>query len=458
MFLIWYFLILNLGYLLLLLVAIPDIIRKYQETKLGNIQSLTQSSFLPPVTAIVPAYNEEEGIIDTLTSLLNVDYENFEIIVVDDGSTDNTLQFLRDKYDLFELVPIIPQRIKTTAKINKFYKSKIHPNLTVIAKEHSGKSESLNIAINACRSPIFVSIDSDSIIEPNTINLLIFSMLSQSHVIAEGGAVFVLNGCEVINGKIIETRLSYSPLVALQVCEYLRAFYFGRSGWRTLGGPLILSGTIAFFERQVVIEAGGFKLDSPGEDMELILRLNAYMHEHNYPYKIYFSPVPIIWTHVPTSVNELWAQRDRWQRGQMDSLFSHFKMLFNKKYGVVGFFSFPFNLFGEFLGPILEFLGYIAFAIALYLNVVNWKIAILFFIACWGLSTIFTLGVALLNIISFNKYKRPTDTLWMLLIASLEMFGYRQILTFCRSTATVRYIFHKIFYKEKNLKTKNSWN
>lgn len=452
-FIIWYFLILNGAYITLLIASIEDLFRKFNEIEIGNIKHFVSSTVLPPVTFIVPSFNEEKGIIMTIRGLLRVNYPHFDIIVVDDGSTDKTVTLIKDMFDLYEIIPVIPQRIKTS-EVYKYYKSRTHKNFTLIEKEHCGKADSLNVGINAARTPLFLSVDADSIADPELLSTLVFSMLSESHVVAQGGAVFVLNGCVINDEIMIEPRLSKKPLEALQACEYLRAFFFGRAGWRELGGPLILSGAISLFERQAIIEIGGFKTDAPGEDMEIVLRLNDYMMRKKFPYHILYSPVPVMWTEVPNTLNQLWWQRDRWQRGALDSLLSHIHMMNNPRFGVLGVFTYPFYFFGELFGPVVEFLGYVVFLVAIILDVVNWKIAALLFLSCWALSAILTLGVVLVNFISFNKYKHFSDLLYMFLMVTVEMFGYRQILTVCRTFATVNYFYHKIRSKIDNISGK----
>lgn len=441
---VWYFLFINFCYILLLFTSVPDIFAQFRQITLGNIPFFIQSKAMPPITAVMSAFNEREDILSTVQSLLKSDYPNLNILIINDGSDDDTMQVLHDNLDLVRVFPIISQKIKTVAAVKNYYLSSKYPNITIIDKEHSGKSDSLNIGVNACTTPLFITIDADTILEKDAITLLAFSMLSQPHTIAEGGSIYILNGCSYKEGEILERKMSTAPLVAMQCCEYLRAFLFGRTGWKPFKGPLILSGALTLFERQAVIEVGGYSKDSPGEDMEIIVSMHEYMRKNKFPYRIGYSFSSIAWTHVPSDMNSLWGQRDRWHRGLIDSLFRHKKMFFNPKYGATGLMSYPFQFIGEFLGPLFEFTGYIAVLLAMYFNVIDWRFALLFFVATWGFTTIITLATMLISIVSFNKYKNIRDVLYLFLLVIFESCGYRQVLALCRFVATFRYFVQKL--------------
>lgn len=445
MVIIWFFLFINFFYSLLLLTSIPDIFTRFEETSFGHIDYFVESKATPPVGVLIPAYNEQEGILNTIESVLRSTYKNLNIFVINDGSTDNTMQLLLNNFDLVSTYPIIMQKIKTEAQVRNYYISKKYPNLTVIDKEHSGKSDSLNIGVNACNLPLVASIDSDTLVEPEAISNLVFSMMSKPHTVAEGGAVYILNGCEYKDGILLEQKMSHYPLIAMQTCEYLRAFLFGRTGWNLFNGPLILSGAITLFERQAIVDVGGYLRGSPGEDMEIVVSLHEHMRKNDYPYRIGFVFSGNAWTHVPTTMNSLWAQRDRWHRGLIDSLLRHKKMFFNPQYGATGLISYPFQFIAEFLGPIVEFTGYIAVIVGMYYNIIDWQFAILFFIITWGFATILTLATMLISVVSFNKYKRIRDVIFLFFLVIFESFGYRQVISLCRVIATFRYFIGRLF-------------
>lgn len=441
---IWYFLLVNMCYVVLLIESIPDVFIKFKESEIGNIDLFVNSNLLPPICILIPAYNEEDVIINTVQSVLKSNYPSLQIIIVNDGSSDSTVQLLHDKYELTPSQPVFAPKIKTKASFADYFTSKIYPHLQVIDKEHSGKSDSLNIGINSCSSPLFMTVDADTLLEPDAISKLAYSMLSQPHTIAEGGAIYVVNGCNYDDGVLFEPRMSISPLVAIQTCEYLRAFVFGRTGWQRLRGPLILSGAVTLLERQAVIDIGGFTLDAPGEDMEVIVGLHDYMRKNKFPYRIGYNLSASAWTHVPTDMNTLWSQRDRWHRGLIDSLMRHKHMFFNPSYGGTGLLSYPFQVLVEFLGPIVELIGYIAVSLAMHYNVINWQIAILFFVVTWGFASLMTLVTTLIVFISFNNYKRFADLFFVFFVVIFESCGYRQIMALCRCSATARYFLKKL--------------
>ncbi|STY29517.1 glycosyl transferase family protein [Legionella wadsworthii] len=446
---IWFYLVINAFYLFLLITSIPDVLLRFQEAKRKNIEFLSDSRILPSVTALVPAYNEEKVITNTVQSLLRSNYPNLKIIVINDGATDNTLPFLKKDFDLIDVFLTFSKKIKTIAEVKGFYQSKKYANLIVIDKEHSGKADSLNVGVNLCNTPLLMSIDADTLLEPDAIPILVFSMLSKPHTIAEGGAVYILNGCKYKDGELIDPKMSSSTIEAIQSCEYLRAFLFGRTGWKPFRGPLVLAGALTMLERQAVLTVGGYNVQAPGEDMEIIVSLHEYMRIHNYPYRIGYSFSAAAWTHCPSNMIALWSQRARWHRGLIDSLFRHKKLLFNYKFGATGLLSYPFLFIAEFLGPIIEFFGYIAVALSMYFNIINWKMALLFFIATAGFSGMITIGTTLISIISFDKYQRTIDIILQLFLAVFENLGYRQLLALCRVTTTFRYFLSQLIYKEK---------
>lgn len=452
---IWFFLVINLGYIALLVCSISDIFNRFREANIGNMNLFVDSQFLPPVTAIVPAYNEENNILNTLRSLLQSNYSKTEIIVINDGSTDKTMSILHEFFELQPIFPVYAQKIKTEAAVNAYYQSTNYPNLKVIDKIHSGKSESMNIALNACTTPIFLTIDADTILEPDAISTLIFSMLSHDHTMAVGGSIYIANRCTIKDGQLSEIRIPVSLVAAIQACEYLRAFLFGRTGWNPFGGPLILSGALTLLELQAVLEIGGFNPEAPGEDMEVIVALHDRMRTNRFPYRISYSFGAVAWTHCPEEITCLWAQRSRWHQGLIYSLWRHKNMLFNAEYGIIGLVAFPFQFFAEFLGPIIELFGYVAVAFAMYFNIINWYIAILFFITTAGFNAILTLGTSLISMLTFNKYKRPQDIFFLLFLSLFENIGYRQILAGCRVIATILFPFKKSLHGANRSKQKD---
>ena len=438
-FVLFYFIILNGTYILMIILSFFAIRRYMKEYHLIKHKRLFRSSFYKPISIIAPAYNEESTILESVKSLLQIRYPEFEIIVVNDGSTDKTLEILKDSYKLKKsyrpyrnLIPCMD--------ITGIYTSEEFANLVIVDKINGRKADALNAGINVSKFPLFSAIDSDSLLEPDVMLKLVRPFLDDARTIAVGGIVRIANGCKVIAGEVIEVNLSHKWLPNFQIVEYLRAFLFGRVGWDVLNSLLIISGTFGLFKKQVIIEAGGYKHDTVGEDMELVVRMHRLMREKNKPYRITFIAEPVCWTEVPESLKVLGRQRNRWQRGLIDSLWIHKKMLFNPNYGMVGIFAMPFFFFFEMLGPAVEFTGYIVFAFSWFFHIINIQFAILFLFVAIVLGIVLSLSSLVLEELSFRKYPKYSHILKLFVFSVMENFGYRQINTWWRFKGTIDYL------------------
>jgi cellulose synthase/poly-beta-1,6-N-acetylglucosamine synthase-like glycosyltransferase len=428
-----------MGYIILLISSMPDILKRFKEADIGNINSLMSSLTLPPVTVIIPAFNEEGNILDTIDSIIKCRYPNIFIIIVNAGSTDNTLQKLIDTYQLEKLTPILQNNIKTMDECRGFYISQIFNHITVLDKPTRDKSDALNMGLNACRTPLFLTVDADTLVEPEAISSIVFYMLSHPNAIAVGGAVYILNGCTFKDGQIIEEKMSLNPIYAFQTCDYLRSFLFNRSGWNNLGGALCYAGAFTLFKLQPVIDLGGYKLHNLSQDFEIITHLHARQRENKTSYQIRYTPSAAVWTDVPGTLRGYWRQRYNWQYHTLQSLMPYIRMCFNPKYGIIGMFTYPFYLFWETLGAIVEFIAYLSILLSWYLGTLNLTWTFLFFVVCWGFSIFLTMATTLMNSITFNKYGRISDILWIFFYSAIEVFGFRQFNVVCRVVATFNY-------------------
>ncbi|TDK58444.1 glycosyltransferase family 2 protein [Bacillus salipaludis] len=297
-----------------------------------------------PVSIIVPAYNEEVGIVQSVRSLLSINYPSLEIIVVNDGSTDMTLQKMIEHYDMKEIKKVIRKQVETK-RIKTIYQSSIISNLFLIHKENGGKADALNVGPNFSHYPYFCSLDGDSALEPDAFLKVMKPIIdSNEEVIASGGSVRIANGCKIRNGHIIKIGLSEKPLVVMQIIEYLRAFLMGRIGLSRHNLLLIISGAFGVFSKHWVIEAGGYKTDTVGEDMELVVRIHRMVKERGLKKKIVYVPDPVCWTEVPESISILRRQRRRWHRGLFESLWTHRKLTFNFVKGETNWMEYPLSL------------------------------------------------------------------------------------------------------------------
>lgn len=435
-FFLLYMLCLGLSYFALNIVAIITIIRHMQTHRLDYLLD-SFSEFQPPITMLVPAYNEATTIESSVRSLMQLIYAEYEVIVINDGSIDDTLKILIEEFKLVSVPQAYPLRI-TVKDIRGFYQSKKYRNLRVIDKKNGGKADALNAGINASRYPLFCSIDADSILQRNSLNQIVQPFLSDPKTIAAGGTVRVINGSKVKDGFLIKAGLPRKILAQMQIVEYLRAFLFGRLGWTPINAMLIISGAFGLFNKQSVLDVGGYKSDTIGEDMELVVRLHRFYRERKRPYRITFVPDPICWTEVPEDLKSLRSQRTRWQKGLFESLLKNRSLLFNRRGGAVGWLAFPFMLIFELLGPLIEVLGYIFIIFGFIFGLVSLEVFLLFFLLAVGIGMLISVTSLLLEEISFHIYSEPWQILRLFFVAIIENFGYRQLITLWRLEGLVK--------------------
>ncbi len=438
-FFLLYFVVVNGFYLLLNYLAVFRVFRHLEETSLERFH-VSYTGLEPPISLLVPAYNEEETIVTSVYSLLQLEYPEHEVVVINDGSTDRTLDALIEEFDL-EPAPEVYRRQLHSETVHQIYHSRDHPALRVIDKDNGGKADALNAGINNSRYPLFCSIDADSFLERQSLKRVVLPFIEDSTTVAVGGTVRIANGCQVRDGHVIRVGLPSRMLPLFQIVEYLRAFLFGRLGWAQIGSLLVISGAFGLFRRDAVVDAGGYDRETVGEDMELTVRLHHQLRESGRPYKITFVPEPICWTEVPRDLKTLAAQRMRWQRGLTETLFRHRGMFFNRRAGVVGWLGLPFMLFGECLAPIVEVAGYLYMVVGWYLGYVSPTVMLLFLVVAIGLGTLLSLMGLLLEELSFKVYSRSKEVLVLFAAAMLENFGYRQLIAVFRLVASLQWLF-----------------
>jgi cellulose synthase/poly-beta-1,6-N-acetylglucosamine synthase-like glycosyltransferase len=421
-----YFLILNTTYAVLLLLSIPELWQHWRLAADEHLQRLLASDALPPLSLLVPAYNEEVSISASLLSFLTLEYPHLEVVVVNDGSKDKTVDVLVKEFDLYEVPPAFPVILKTKP-VRAYYRSRRHARLLVIDKENGGKADSLNAAMNAARHPFVVAVDADTLIEPDALMRLARPFLLGENVAAVGGTIRVANDCTVEFGRVTDARVDPRWLPGCQVVEYLRAFLFGRLGWNRLGGNLIISGAFGLFRKEYLFAINGYRTGNVTEDMDLVVRLHRHLRERGIKASLPFIPDPVAWTEVPTSAKVLARQRERWHRGLIGTLWEHRVMLFNPRYGTIGMLAMPFYLFGEMLAPIVELLGWLGLAVGIALGAVNPEFALLFFLVAIGYGALLSIWAIVLEEMSFKRYRRRRDYWRLLMWAVVEGLGFRQM-------------------------------
>jgi cellulose synthase/poly-beta-1,6-N-acetylglucosamine synthase-like glycosyltransferase len=420
-----YFIALHGCYLGLLVAAVLRLRAHLADRTLDRLPRV-RTGFERPVTIVVPAFNEEANIAASVRSLLQLDYGQFEIVVVNDGSKDGTLDTLIREFDLAPFPEAYRDRL-ATKRLRGVYRSAALPNLRVLDKENGGKADALNAGINAARYPLFCALDADSILERDSLERVLQPFLDDPTVIAAGGTVRPANGCQVRGGFLVRAGVPRNLLALLQIVEYMRAFLFARLGWAPVNGMLIISGAFGVFHKETVVAAGGYRTDTIGEDMELVVRLHRFRSGAGVRYRIASVPDAVCWTEVPEDRRVLRNQRIRWQRGLGQSIGLNSGLLFRRGSGVAGWLALPFAIVFEWLGPALEVAGYAVAGTALILGMTSVKFAAVFFAASIGLCAVMSAVTVLVEDLAFHVYPRVTDLAILLLVALGEGLAYRPL-------------------------------
>ncbi len=433
--LIWYFAALNLFYALLMLISLLETAQNWSiASRLRLTERLPDDAF-PPLSILVPAYNEETTIVESVRTQLELDYPSHEVVVINDGSDDGTLERLRDAFDLYRVPPAFPRQLETR-RVRSYYRSRSHPALLVIDKDNGGKADALNAGLNAARYPYCTTVDADTLVEKSALRRISRAfLLPGAPVAGAGGTIRVANDCRFRDGEPVDTRVPSSTLAAIQVPEYLRAFLFGRLGFNRLGGNLLVSGAFSLYRKSTLIEIGGFRTGSVTEDLEVTVKLHESLRERGIDYSLPFVPDPMAWTEVPEDTRTLGNQRERWHRGLIVTLLEHIHMLFNPRYGKIGMIVFPFYFFGEMLAPVVEVVGYVAVGAGLALGVISWEFALLFLAMALGYLMMLAVWAVWLDMLTFRVYPRLSDYAKLVGYAMLEPFGFRQMTVWWRLKA-----------------------
>jgi len=434
-----YFVGINVGYLLQNIIAASGI-RKYLQTANEYEAENVFSSLDIPISVVVPAFNESASIITSVKAMLQLEYPQYELIVVNDGSTDDTLQKLIDEFDLREFPEAYRARVKCKP-VRGVYRSTRISNLRVVDKENGGsKADASNAGINICRYPLVCVVDADSVLQPDALRRVVRPFLEDSTTVAVGGTVRIANGCKVRQGFLEEVRLPKNFLALVQVVEYLRAFLFGRMGWSPINGLLIISGAFGLFHKETMVEAGGYNPDAVGEDMELVLRLHRLMKSKGKPYRITFVPDPVCWTDAPENLRDLKSQRVRWQHGLGQALALNKSLITNSKGGAVSWIAVPFYIVFELLGPIIEVAGYVFIIICAWMGWLSFPQAAIFLGLAIGLGVLLSTSAIMLEELSFHMYPRFRQLMLLYFIAIIENFGFRQLTAIWRFQGLIRWI------------------
>ncbi|MBN1133050.1 MAG: glycosyltransferase family 2 protein [Bacteroidales bacterium] len=406
-------------------------LRKYlRKNSYVDYNSIVASPMTPTLSLIAPAYNESKTIIDNIRTMLSLYYNNYEVIVINDGSKDDSLEKMIEAYELEKVNYYFDYRLPCK-RIRGVYKSRNRSfkKLTVIDKINGGKADSLNAGLNVSKNDLIVSIDADSIMEPDALLKLVKPFLESKdkRVIGAGGVIRIANSCEISGGHIKKIHLPRKFLPRAQVMEYTRAFLMGRMAWSELDGLLLISGALGMFNREIVIQSGGYSTDTVGEDMELVVRIRKHMAEQGEPYDVIYIPDPLCWTEVPEDIRTLAKQRSRWTRGTLETLITHRNLFFNKKYGKLGLLGYPYWMIFEWLAPIIEFCGILWFIFLAVTGRLNWP----FFLLLLGFVYFFAVSLSIWSVvfeeITFHKYEKRRDVLKLIGVAFAEPLFYHPL-------------------------------
>ena len=419
--------LLLLSYIAIAFFSIGETRKYVHKNSFTDYRILASSVHAPSVSILAPAYNEGMTIVDNIRSLLSIYYANLELIVINDGSKDDCLQKMIAAYELEKIDYFVDYKIKTK-EVRGVYKSRnpIYHKLLVVDKVNGGKADALNVGINISSNKYLVCIDVDCILEQDALLKMVKPFLEQTEekVIASGGVVRIANSCVIEDGKLVKVKLATDYLPRMQILEYIRAFILGRMAWSRLNGLMLISGAFGAFDKEIAIQCGGYDHNTVGEDMELVVRMRRYMEEKGEKYRVTYIPDPLCWTEAPNSFNILGRQRNRWTRGTIETLKFHKKMFLNPKYGLLGMLSYPYWFFFEMCAPVIEFFGFVCFFIFAAFGLLDWGFffAYLLFIVSFGY--LYSAFAILMEVITYNQYKRRTDILILMLTALTEPFYF----------------------------------
>jgi cellulose synthase/poly-beta-1,6-N-acetylglucosamine synthase-like glycosyltransferase len=432
-----YFAVVNGMYLVFTVIAWRSLSSHLRGRTYSAVEEAFDSPFTPGITVILPAYNEAAGIVESVYSLLALRYPSYEVVVVNDGSTDDTLARLTAAFDLVPAHRAVRTSIPTQT-IKASHVSRRSPSVWVLDKENGGKADALNAGVAAAQYPYVCCLDADALIEPDALLRVAAPILDDpERVVATGGIVRIANGSTIDHGRVTGVRLPSNPLAVLQVLEYFRAFLIGRVGWTKLNALLIISGAFGLFQRQAVEEVGGYSTNTVGEDMELVVRLHRHYRARRAPYRIEFVADPVCWTEVPEDLGSLSRQRRRWHRGLGQTLWRHRDSVGNPRYGAFGLLAMPYFLLLEFLGPVVETIGVGLTIVAFAVGDLSWTSFLSFLVLAFLVGILLSIAALALEEFNFRRHPRTRDIVRLVFYTVLENLGYRQLNDLWRMLAFV---------------------
>lgn len=429
----------NTFYAVLLCAACVELRRHTRRIWHEQRSRLLGSPVAPRLSMLAPAFNEESTVVESVRALLTLRYPDLEVVLINDGSSDATVEVLEREFDLAPIHPVYRRRMQHQP-IRAIYRSRQKPSLVVVDKHNGGKADALNAGLNVASGELVCAMDADTLIEPDGLLRMVRPFLYRDDVVAVGATIRVANSCVVRRGRVVAARVPRRPLPGVQVVEYLRAFLFGRCGWNLLGGNLIVSGAFGLFVRDAVIQAGGYANDTVGEDMELVARLRRRGHEDGGPRRVEFIPDPVAWTEVPETLRVLARQRDRWHRGLADVLWRHRAVALRPRYGSLGMIAYPLFVLTDLMPPVLEIAGLAAAVAGVAIGALDPAFLLAFTLAAYGYGIVLNAATLLLEELTFARYRTVRDRLLLFAWMALENVGFRQLRSLWAVRGLVKYL------------------
>lgn len=435
-----FFVLYMLGYstFLFLSVAIGSstLYKEQQKRKLKNVLDM---QYYVPVTIIVPAYNEEVTVVSTVRSLLSLDYKIYEIIVVDDGSKDNTSKSVIEGFDMQPVRMPIRRQVPCQREEAVYVTTKEKVKVTLIRKRNGGKADALNMGINASSYPYFLCLDADSVLQYDSLKNIVQPVLEDDRIVAVGGSVRACNNVEFENSRVKKYRLPKNLLACMQVLEYDRSFLAARILFDKFNGSMIISGAFGLFRKDVAIAAGGYDVTTMGEDMELVVRLHTYCVMNRVPYRIRYATDAICWTQVPESLKDLCKQRKRWHIGLFQSMWTHRRIVSTPGYKALGIVSYTYFLLYELLSPYIELFGILTMFLAWCVDLINVRFMVLFFLIYAVYGAILSITAFLARLYTIDLKTTFSDVCKAVALCLFEITALRFVLSFVRMKALLGY-------------------
>lgn len=447
----WFFLVFTVliigSYIILAIFSSKETVDYLKKNSFVDYKDLLNSNVAPSISVIAPAYNESLNIVENVRSLLSTHYVNYDVIIVNDGSKDDSLDKLIKAYDLEKVDYLINQKVPTKPLRDGVFKSKnpAFDNLIVVDKQNGGKADALNCGINISESKYLACIDVDCLLLEDSLQRMVkpFLEYTDRKVIASGGVIRIANSCKIENGKLLEVNFPDKWLERAQILEYLRSFLLGRMAWARLNGLLVISGAFGMFDKEIAIKVGGYDTTTVGEDMEIIVRMRKYMEEQKLKYKVAYIPDPLCWTEAPDDRKIFISQRNRWTRGTIETLKTHKKIGFNYKYGILGMLSFPYWFIFERLAPLIEVTGILYFVFLVLYQQISWSFVIGLFLLSYLFSLLFSFVAIFTEEFTYHQYKNKGIGLKLVLTVFLEPFILHPLVLYAAMRGNYDYYFNK---------------